>query len=78
MAKRLSTIHNINGPEFVDKKAQAVLIQSLREQNYIIADDQGNLVASETMPALTGIIFNLIDTEVIQSIKLHEYYLSLS
>jgi glycerol-3-phosphate O-acyltransferase len=35
IAKRLSVLNNINAPEFIDKKAQATLISSMREQGYL-------------------------------------------
>ncbi len=68
IAKRLSVLNNINAPEFVDKKAQATLIASMRELGYLVINDDGLLVASETMPAIKATVINLVDIEVLQSI----------
>lgn len=68
IAKRLSVLNNINAPEFVDKKAQATLIASMREHDYLIINDDGLLVASDTMPAMKATVINLVDIEVLQSI----------
>ncbi|MEW6983737.1 glycerol-3-phosphate 1-O-acyltransferase PlsB [Colwelliaceae bacterium 6471] len=68
IAKRLSVLNNIDAPEFIDKKAQAVLIQAMKEQEYIGTDEQGNLVENSTMEHLRTLIVNLVDIEVLQSI----------
>lgn len=68
IAKRLSVLNNINAPEFVDKKAQATLIASMREHGYLDMDDDGLIVVSKTMPAIKATIINLVDIEVLQSI----------
>jgi glycerol-3-phosphate O-acyltransferase len=68
IAKRLSVLNNINAPEFIDTKAQATLIGSMREQGYIQMNDEGLLVTTETMEDIKAIIINLVDIEVLQSI----------
>lgn len=68
IAKRLSVLNNINAPEFIDKRAQATLINGMREQNYISLNDDGLLIATESMTALKGTVVNLVDIEVLQSI----------
>jgi glycerol-3-phosphate O-acyltransferase len=68
IAKRLSVLNNINAPEFIDKRAQATLINSIREQGYISMNDDGLLVASDSMPDIKATVINLVDIEVLQSI----------
>lgn len=68
IAKRLSVLNNIDAPEFVDKKAQATLINAMREQGYIGVDDDGLYVENSNLPTVKAIVTNLIDIEVLQSI----------
>jgi glycerol-3-phosphate O-acyltransferase len=68
IAKRLSVLNNINAPEFIDKRAQATLIATIREQGYIDMNDDGLLIASETMADIKATVINLVDIEVLQSI----------
>ncbi len=68
IAKRLSVLNNINAPEFIDKRAQATLINSVREQGYISMNEDGLLVASDTMDDIKATVINLVDIEVLQSI----------
>ena len=68
IAKRLSVLNNINAPEFIDKKAQATLINTMREQGYITMNDDGLLVTTETMEGVKNTVINLVDIEVLQSI----------
>lgn len=68
IAKRLSVLNNINAPEFIDKKAQATLIASMREQGYIALNDDGLLVTTSSMEDVKNTIINLVDIEVLQSI----------
>jgi glycerol-3-phosphate O-acyltransferase len=68
IAKRLSVLNNINAPEFIDKRAQATLIATIREQGYIDMNDDGLLVASDTMADIKATVINLFDIEVLQSI----------
>jgi glycerol-3-phosphate O-acyltransferase len=68
IAKRLSVLNNINAPEFIDKKAQATLISTMREQGYIDMNAEGLLVTTDTMEDIKNTIINLVDIEVLQSI----------
>ena len=52
IAKRLSVLNNITAPEFIDKKAQATLINTMREQGYIELNDDGLLITTDTMKQL--------------------------
>lgn len=68
IAKRLSVLNNINAPEFTDKRAQSALISSIREKGYIEENNNGLLVASDSMAKIKATVINLVDIEVLQSI----------
>jgi glycerol-3-phosphate O-acyltransferase len=68
IAKRLSVLNNINAPEFIDKKAQATLINAMIEQGYINKDEDDKLVDSSTLGLLKSSVTQLVDIEVLQSI----------
>jgi len=68
IAKRLSVLNNINAPEFIDKRAQAALISSMREHDYLDLNEEGLLIATESMNELKSTVINLVDIEVLQSI----------
>ena len=68
IAKRLSVLNNINAPEFIDEKAQATLINAIKEQGYLSVDNDGKLVDTEALANLKAIVINLVDIEVLQSI----------
>lgn len=68
IAKRLAVLNNITAPEFIDKKAQATLINTLREQDYIALNEDGLLVTTEAMQKLKTSVTNLVAIEVLQSI----------
>lgn len=68
IAKRLSVLNNITAPEFIDKKAQATLISTMREQGYIELNEEGLLVATAAMNEFKSSITNLVSIEVLQSI----------
>ena len=68
IAKRLAVLNNITAPEFIDKKAQSVLITTLREQGYLALNDDGLLITSDKMNSLKTSVTNLVSIEVIQSI----------
>ncbi|WP_068544362.1 glycerol-3-phosphate 1-O-acyltransferase PlsB [Thalassotalea crassostreae] len=68
LAKRMSTLHNINAPEFIDRKAQAAIVNALREWGYIKSDEQGCFVANEQLAELNDILVHLLDEDVLQSI----------
>ncbi|GHF99785.1 glycerol-3-phosphate 1-O-acyltransferase PlsB [Thalassotalea marina] len=68
IAKRLSVVNNINAPEFIDKKAQLTLINSLKELDYLMVDDKGSLVPSSTLDCIKNNVANLVDISVLQNI----------
>jgi glycerol-3-phosphate O-acyltransferase len=68
IAQRLSVLNNINAPEFIDKKAQSTLITAMKDQGYIVLDDDDKLVDSSTLSLLKSSVSNLVDIEVLQSI----------
>ncbi|WP_440875279.1 glycerol-3-phosphate 1-O-acyltransferase PlsB [Thalassotalea sp. PLHSN55] len=68
IAKRLSVLNNIDAPEFIDKKAQAGLINTMKEHAYIGVDEQGLYVANSTLANVKDVVTNLVDIEVLQSI----------
>ncbi len=68
IAKRLSVLNNINAPEFIDKRAQATLIASMRAQGYLELNEEGLLEATDTMAGIKSTVINLVDIEVLQSI----------
>jgi glycerol-3-phosphate O-acyltransferase len=68
IAQRLSVLNDINAPEFVDKKAQGILIKAMIEQGYINKDENDKLIDSSTLGLLKTSVTQLIDIEVLQSI----------
>ncbi|WP_286234297.1 glycerol-3-phosphate 1-O-acyltransferase PlsB [Thalassotalea sediminis] len=68
IAKRLSVVNNINAPEFIDKKAQLALVNSMREQQIFSVDNDGKLVPNSTLETLKENVNNLVDISVLQSI----------
>ncbi|WP_426359030.1 glycerol-3-phosphate 1-O-acyltransferase PlsB [Pseudocolwellia sp. HL-MZ19] len=69
IAKRLCVLNNISAPEFIDKKAQSLLIASMQKLGYIGNNDDGKLIPTEALTPLKDIILNLTDIEVQQSIS---------
>jgi glycerol-3-phosphate O-acyltransferase len=68
IAQRLSVLNNINAPEFIDKKAQATLITAMKDQGYIVSDEDNKLMDSSTLALMKNSVCNLVDIEVLQSI----------
>ncbi len=68
IAKRLSVLNNINAPEFIDKKAQATLINAMKTHGYIGIDDEGKMVSNSTLKNIRASVIKLVDIEVLQSI----------
>ena len=68
IAKRLAVLNNITAPEFIDKKAQATLINTLREQGYLALNDEGLLTVCERIDLLKASVTSLVSIEVLQSI----------
>ena len=68
IAKRLSVVNNINAPEFIDKKAQTLLVNSMKNLNYIAIDDNNHVVANDKLQSLKSNLHNLVEISVLQSI----------
>lgn len=68
IAKRLSVLNNINAPEFIDKKAQSILISSMQKQKYLHINEDGNIVPTEELISFKESIVSLTEIEVLQSI----------
>ncbi|WP_077339837.1 glycerol-3-phosphate 1-O-acyltransferase PlsB [Pseudocolwellia agarivorans] len=68
IAKRLCVLNNISAPEFIDKKAQSMLISSMQKLGYIDRNEDSQLVPTESLKPLKDIVVNLTDIEVLQSI----------
>ncbi|WP_394173828.1 glycerol-3-phosphate 1-O-acyltransferase PlsB [Thalassotalea litorea] len=68
LASRMSTLHNINAPEFIDRKAQSAIINALRDYGYIRSDDNGSFLANDSFADLDKLIRDLTDDDVLQSI----------
>ena len=68
IAKRLSVLNDINAPEFIDKKAQATLINAMKDQDYIGTDEDGKMVANSTLENIRVLATKLVKIEVLQSI----------
>ena len=68
IAQRLAVLNNIYAPEFIDKKAQSTLIVAMKDQGYIVVDENDELVDSSTLGLLKSSVSNLVDIEVLQSI----------
>lgn len=61
MAQRLSRLHGINAPEFFDKNVFSVLVQTLREQNYLNDSYHAN---THQIDSMIECISTLISPEV--------------
>lgn len=68
-AKKLAKLHGIKGPEFVDKAIISQFVQTLKQQGFVQMDDEGRYISSETMPHLKTLLFNLIDGDVLNTLK---------
>jgi len=66
LAKRLSSIHGINAPEFFDKTVLSTFITSLREHGHINDDVQGH---DETSKELVDTVSGLLRPTVLATIK---------
>ncbi|MCH8536147.1 MAG: glycerol-3-phosphate 1-O-acyltransferase PlsB [Alkalimonas sp.] len=69
MAARLLTLHGITAPEYLDKQLFATLIRALRQQGYLQLLEDGQLIPSTQMTALTSTVNSLLHADVLQSIQ---------
>ncbi|WP_371187914.1 glycerol-3-phosphate 1-O-acyltransferase PlsB [Thalassotalea maritima] len=68
LAERMSKLHNINAPEFIDKKSQAAVVNALKEYGYIGSDDTGNYIKTDKLADLDETLKHLTSSDVLQSI----------
>ncbi|MGM0526199.1 MAG: glycerol-3-phosphate 1-O-acyltransferase PlsB [Pseudomonadota bacterium] len=69
LAERLSSIHGINAPEFYDKKVMTTFIGSLKAQQLLQVNDDGQQIAAPSIGPLSDMIDELIDPPVLQTIR---------
>ncbi|RUO76020.1 glycerol-3-phosphate 1-O-acyltransferase PlsB [Idiomarina seosinensis] len=69
LAERLSSIHGINAPEFYDKKVMTTFIGSLKSQQLLQVNDDGQQIAAPEIGPLSDMIDELIDPPVLQTIR---------
>ena len=69
LAERLSAIHGINAPEFYDKKVMTTFIASLKAQELLQVNDDGQQIAAPAIGELSDAIDELIDPPVLQTIR---------
>ncbi|MGM0481888.1 MAG: glycerol-3-phosphate 1-O-acyltransferase PlsB [Pseudomonadota bacterium] len=69
LAERLSSIHGINAPEFYDKKVMSTFIGSLKSQQLLQVNEDGQQIAAPQIGPLSDAIDALIDPPVLQTIR---------
>lgn len=68
-AERLSALHGINSPEFYDKNVLASLINALKDNQLIEADEEGQLRHSPQSEQLKTDVIHLIAPEIAQRLQ---------
>ncbi|MDN7126193.1 glycerol-3-phosphate 1-O-acyltransferase PlsB [Pseudidiomarina sp. 1APR75-33.1] len=69
LAERLSAMHGVNAPEFFDKKLLSALISTLKRQDLIEVNSEGNFVAHADVGELSDTIDRLLEPAVVQTIR---------
>jgi len=69
LAERLSDIHGISAPEFFDKKVLSTFIATLKQLEYIVVNDAGDLAADARVGVLSDQVDQLLDAAVLQTIR---------
>lgn len=69
LAERLSDMHGISAPEFFDKKVLSTFVATLKELEYIVVTEEGNLAADERVGKLSDKVDEMLDTAVLQTIR---------
>lgn len=69
LAERLSAIHGIDAPEFYDKKVLSSFIASLKAQELLQVNDDGNQIAAAEIGELSDTIDSLIEPAILQTIR---------
>ncbi len=68
IAKRLAVMHGIKAPEFLDNKVLSQLIGSLRDNNHIVSNNDGLMLAGDSVEGLTAIVTGSLQNDVMLSI----------
>ncbi|WP_111978940.1 glycerol-3-phosphate 1-O-acyltransferase PlsB [Algibacillus agarilyticus] len=68
-AKQLARLHDIKGPEFVDKSILSQFVLKLRELDYLESNDEGLLLSTAHLDALQDIVYALIEGDVLNTIR---------
>lgn len=68
-AERLSALHGINSPEFFDKNVLSTFIHALKDNDYLNASDEGQLVHTAKSEALLADVVALISPEIAQRLQ---------
>ncbi len=69
LAARLSTLHNIKTPEFFDKKVLTNLVSGLKNLDLLHTEPDNKLQASTELTPLFKTICQLLEPNILQSIK---------
>ncbi|MFC0445997.1 glycerol-3-phosphate 1-O-acyltransferase PlsB [Pseudidiomarina halophila] len=69
LAERLSAMHGVNAPEFFDKKLLSALISTLKREDFIEVNSEGNFVAHADVGELSDTIDRLLEPAVVQTIR---------
>ncbi|MBY6064019.1 glycerol-3-phosphate 1-O-acyltransferase [Pseudidiomarina sediminum] len=69
LAERLSAMHGVNAPEFFDKKLLSALVSTLKREDFIDVDSDGNFVAHWSVGELSDTIDRLLEAPVVQTIR---------
>ncbi|RAJ99152.1 glycerol-3-phosphate 1-O-acyltransferase PlsB [Aliidiomarina maris] len=69
LAMRLGSMHGIDAPEFFDKRLFSTLVQVLKQEDYLLVNQQGDYVSNATTLQLSDTIDSLLPSPVVQTIK---------
>lgn len=68
LAQRLSTLHGISSPEYLDKQLFATLITALREAGYCHTNEQNELEATAILLPLQQTVNGLLRADILQTV----------
>lgn len=68
IAARLRAMYGIKSPEFTDKKVLSAFTTSLRDNGYVVADEQGRLSGSPALTELSDTVSGTLRNDIMQSI----------
>lgn len=69
LAMRLGSMHGIDAPEFFDKRVFSTLVQVLKQESYLLVNDQGDYVSNDVTEALSQQVDVLLPSPVVQTIR---------